>query len=342
MKSGNPDEENIKKLEKKGAFIRFMGSIKNFREATLLLTIIGFSIILAFIAPNFLTRGNIRTTAIGMAADGIIAIGMTVALISGGFDLSVGSILGLSSVVAGVLYLSGVNIWLSCIIAILVCALCGLFNGLFIGKIGINPFIVTLGMMGIARGIAYVLTTGSPQSLASVPQSFSSLGRGSVIGIPIIVIVFLILAIVGDYAMRNSSPLRMVFYTGSNEKAAILSGINTSRVKIGVFTLTAVLSSIAGLLTLSRFGVATPTAGEGTELRVISAAVIGGASLKGGEGTIFGTVLGVILLNVISNALVLLKVSVYWQSLINGIILITAVTIDHITQQRKESRLVTN
>ena len=122
--------------------------------------------------------------------------------------------------------------------------------------------------------------------------------------------------------------------------AAVLSGINVSKVKIGVYMLTALLASIAGLLTLSRFGVATPTAGEGTELRVISAAVIGGSSLSGGEGTIFGTVLGVILLNIINCALVLLKVSVYWQALISGLILITAVTIDHISHQKSMNKVI--
>jgi ribose transport system permease protein len=314
--------------------------IKSFREATILLTIIIFSAVLSFIAPNFFTMDNLRTTAIGMSADGIIAIGMTVALVSGGFDLSVGSIMGVSSVIAGVLYLAGVNIWIGCLISVIIGLLFGLFDGLLIGKVGINPFITTLGMMGIARGVAYVVTTGSPQSLASVPETFSFLGRGNVFGLPIIVLVFIVLAVAGDFLMRKSSPFRKVFYIGSNEKAAVLSGINVCKVKIGVYMLTAFLSSIAGLLTLSRFGVATPTAGEGTELRVISAAVIGGASLSGGEGTILGAVLGIILLNLINNALVLLKVSVYWQALISGFILIAAVTIDHMSHRKKAVKVI--
>lgn len=315
-------------------------SIKGFREATVLITIILFSVLLSFIAPNFLTINNIRTTAIGMCADGIIAIAVTVALVAGGLDLSVGSVLGLSSVVAGSAYLAGANIWIGCLLAIAVSVLCGIINGLFIGKIGINPFIITLGMMGIVRGAAYVATQGSPQSLSSVPEAFKFLGRGSILGIPIIVIVFIVLAIIGDYMMRNSLPLRKVFFIGSNEKAAVLSGINVPRVKMGVYILTALFSSIAGLLTLSRFGVATPTAGESTEMRVISAAVIGGASLNGGEGTIFGTMLGIVLLNLINNALVLLKVSVYWQALISGVILIAAVTIDFVSHKKRAVKLI--
>ena len=316
------------------AFIRAFNKVKGFREATIMLTIVMFSIILSLMAPNFFTVDNLRTTAIGMSADGIIAIGMTVALVSGGFDLSVGSIMGVSSVIAGGLYLAGVNIWVGCLIAVLISLLLGLFDGLLIGKVGINPFIITLGMMQMARGVAYVLTTGSPQSLASVPESFRFLGQEGVLGLPFIVLVFMLFAIAGDILMRKSSPFRKVFYIGSNEKAASLSGINVSKTKLGVYMLTAFLSSISGLLTLSRFGVATPTAGQGTELRVISAAIIGGASLSGGEGTILGAVLGIILLNLINNALVLLKVSVYWQQLISGLILIAAVTIDHLTHRK--------
>lgn len=311
--------------------------LKNFREFTIIITIVMFSVLISILAPNFMTADNLRTTAIGMSADGIIAIGMTVAIVSGGFDLSVGSVMGVSSVIAGVLYIAGVNIWIGCLLSIVMGLLFGLFDGLLIGKVGINPFIITLGMMGIARGVAYVVTTGSPQSLASVPEAFSFLGQGDIIGLPIIVLVFALLAIAGDLLMRRSAPLRKAFYIGSNEKAATLSGINVSRTKIGVYMLTAFLASISGILTLSRFGVATPTAGTGTELRVISAAVIGGASLSGGEGTILGTVLGIILLNLINNALVLLKVSVYWQQLISGLILITAVTIDHLSHRKKGS-----
>lgn len=318
------------------AFARAFNKVKSIREATIFLTIVMFSIIISLLAPNFFTVDNLRTTAIGMSSDGIIAIGMTVALVSGGFDLSVGSIMGVSSVIAGGLYLAGVNIWLGCLISVAICLLLGLFDGLLIGKVGINGFIITLGMMQMARGIAYVVTTGSPQSLSSVPESFDFLGKGGIVGIPFIVLVFIILAAAGDLLMRKSAPFRKVFYIGSNEKAASLSGINVSKIKIGVYMLTAFLSSIAGILTLSRFGVATPTAGQGTEMRVISAAVIGGASLSGGEGTILGAVLGIILLNLINNALVLLKVSVYWQQLISGLILIAAVTIDHLSHLQKK------
>jgi ribose transport system permease protein len=210
-----------------------------------------------------------------------------------------------------------------------------LINGYFIGKVGLNPLITTLGMMGIARGAAYVVTQGSPISLFGVPKSFEFIGSGRMAGIPVIVIFFIIIAAIGDFLMRRSEPMRKVFYTGSNEKAALLSGINTGNVKMGVYLLTALLAACAGILSLARFTVATPTAGIGAELRVISAAVIGGASLSGGEGTILGAVLGVILLNIINNGLILMNVSVYWQDLIGGAILLVAVTVDLLTHRKK-------
>lgn len=308
---------------------------KNIRELSILVIIIAFSFILKFLTPYFLTYDNLKTVAIGLSADGIIAIGMTIALISGGFDLSVGSVMALSGVTTATLYAGGFNIWLAVLIGLLISALCGLVNGYFIGKIGLNPFITTLGMMGIARGIAYVITEGAYISLYDVSNIFSSLGGGDIFTIPFIVLIFIIIACFADFSLRKSSPLRKVFYTGSNEEAAILSGINTQKVKLYVFVSTAILAGIAGILTLSRFQVATPTAGTGAELRVISAAVIGGASLKGGEGSIFGAVLGVILLNIINNALILLNVSVYSQELVNGVVLISAVTLDYLSHKSK-------
>jgi ribose transport system permease protein len=170
------------------------------------------------------------------------------------------------------------------------------------------------------------------------------MGQGEILGIPVIVAIFILIAIVGDFMIRRSELIRKVFYTGSNEKAAKFSGINTSKVKMQVYLLVAAFSSIAGILTLARFTVAAPTAGLGADasIRCISAAVIGGTSLSGGEGTILGSVLGIILLNIISNGLILLNVPVYWQDLINGVILITAVTIDYLSHKNKTKNLKLN
>lgn len=303
------------------------------REFTLFIIIIGFSLVLSFLTPHFLTRANITTTAIGLAADGIIAVGMTVALVLGGFDLSVGSVMALSGVVAGSLYLGGMNIWLAAIVALAVGMSCGLINGYFIGHVGLNPFITTLGMMSIARGSSYVLTKGSPLSLAGISKGFKFLGGGRILGFPVMVLIYLVIVIIMDFALRRSAAMRHVFYVGSNEKAAALSGIDVSKVKTGVFFLTGTLAAITGILTLSRFTVAAPNAGMSAEMRAIAASVIGGASLRGGEGTVLGSVLGVVLLALVNNALVLLNVSVYWQDLITGIILISAVLLDFLTHR---------
>ena len=311
--------------------------VTSFREATVILIIIAIGFILSLLSPHFFTVDNLMSTAIGLSAEGIVAVGMTIALVSGGFDFSVGSVMALSGVTAGVLFLMGINIWIACGIAILVGMACGLFNGFFIGNVGLNPFITTLAVMGIARGGTYVLTQGSPISLLGAPDSFTFIGQGTVFGLPFIVIVFLLITVITDFIMRKSEPLRKVFYTGSNEKAAILSGINTAKIKRGVYVFVATLSSIAGILSIARFGVATPAVGLGADVSIstISGAVIGGVSLSGGEGTVLGAVLGVTLLNLINNGLILLNIPVYWQDLINGVILICAVTIDYISHKNR-------
>ncbi|MGE5599510.1 MAG: ABC transporter permease [Bacteroidota bacterium] len=313
--------------------VSFVRRLTRFREFTLLLIIIGLGAILSALSPHFLTWDNLLPTAKGLSADGIVAIGMTVALVLGGFDLSVGSVLALAGVVAGGLYLAGFNIWLASAAALLTGMFCGLINGYFIGRVGLNPLITTLGMMGIARGAAYVCTQGSPLSLSGTDPVFLFLGSGSVLGVPVMVLILAVLAVLGDFLLRRSTALRKVFYVGSNEKAAVLSGINVKQVKLWVYFLVASLSALAGLLSLSRFTVAQPNAATGAELRAISSCVIGGASLSGGEGTILGSILGVILLALVNNGLVLLNVSMYWQDLISGVILIGAVTIDYVTHR---------
>lgn len=327
--------ESLEGEKNKISVSKTLMSIFKFREASITLIIIVVSIIITFLNPVFLSRSNLITTAIGLSADGIIVIGMAVVLVSGAFDLSVGAVMALASVTAGGLYLLGINIWLAAGVALLLGIFCGMANGYLIGKVGLNPFITTLAVMGMARGASYILTQGSPLSVGKLPESFKFIGAGRLFGIPSIVIIFIILAIITDFMMRRSEPLRKVFYIGGNEKAAALSGINVSRVKMFIFIMTASLASIAGILTLSRFNVATPTTGVGAELRAISGAVIGGVSLSGGEGTVLGAVLGVMLINIINNALVLLNVSVYWQDFVGGFILLLAVTIDYLGTQRR-------
>lgn len=327
----------INKLSNKNGISNLIKKITSFRETTVIIIIIIFGFTLGFLSKHFFTIDNIFSIAIGLATEGIVVVGMTIALVSGGLDFSVGSVMSLSGVIVGALFINGINIWLACITAIITAMIFGLLNGFFIGKVGLNPFITTVATLGIARGASYVLTQGSPISLLNVPNSFTFLGQGKILGIPFLVLVFLVIAVISDFIMRRSEPLRKVFYIGSNEKAAVLSGINTVKTKVFVYVFVSCLAGIAGLLSIARFGVATPAAGLGADvsMKSISAAIIGGVSLSGGEGTVLGAVLGVILLNLINNGLILLNIPIYWQDLINGVILIIAVTIDFLSHKKR-------
>jgi ribose transport system permease protein len=315
----------------------FLERVRAFKELNIFLVTVILIIGVSIKAPIFLSSSNIRTTLIGLACNGIIAIGMTLALVSGGFDLSVGAIMGLAACLTVVFANFGLNVWFAAILALSICIGVGVVTGILIGRVGLNPFITTLGVQQICRGAIFVLTAGSSISLpfGKDVTSYKSLGQSNLLGIPIIVLIFIIMAVLGDFFVKKSSAAMKIFYIGSNEKAAILSGINAKKVKQNVYIITAGLAAVAGILTAARFGVATSNTGSGSEMTVISAAVIGGASLTGGKGTILGAVLGVVMLSVINNALVLFNVDVNWQSLISGVILILAILFDLLSHKRK-------
>jgi len=305
------------------------------REASVALITVLAALITGLFQPKFFSISNLRSLAIGLSTDGILAIALTIVLVLGGIELSVGSVMALSCVLVGWTFLITDNILFGIIASLTVGIGIGLFNGLMISKLDLPPFIVTLGMQSLAKGAAYIFTEGSPLSMGGLPQWFRTLERGSVFNIPIIFIIFMVLAVIFDLLMKNITTFRMIFYVGSNENAAKLSGINVSEVKVGVYMLSALLATLTGILSLSRFNVATPTLGTMAETRAISAAVIGGTSMAGGVGTVVGTVLGVVLLNIINNALVMLNVSVYWQDFVTGAILILAVTLDYVSHRKK-------
>ncbi|MDD3520512.1 MAG: ABC transporter permease [Actinomycetota bacterium] len=316
-------------------------SFLKFREAMLIFIVIGFMLIISIMSPNFLTADNIRSLLVGLALDGITVIGMAYAIITAGLDLSIGSVLALSGVVTGKLFVMGVNIWLAALIGIFVAVLCGALSGFLIGKVGLNSFITTLGVSGIARGICFVITEGTPIPLINkLPESFKFIGGGKLKGIPVIVIIAFAILIIGDLLLRRSASMRKIYYTGSNEKAAMLSGINVVKVKIGVYVISALLAGIAGVLADARFGVATPIIGGETAMVLISAAVIGGCSFSGGEGSVFGAIIGIFLLSLVTNALILLNISIYWQQLVTGLILVLAITLDHLRNKRLEQSML--
>jgi len=211
----------------------------------------------------------------------------------------------------------------------------GFVSGFLITKIGVNPLISTLGVMGMARGVVYVITSG--RVISNLPESFKVWGQGDLAGVPKLIWVAVFVVLLGDFLTRRSRLLRQVFYVGGSEKAAKLSGINIARIKLGVYLFTGFLCGIAGVLETSRFGSASSLAGQGKELTAISACVIGGASLSGGEGSVLGAFLGLILLGLVRDGLILNDVSVYWQGLIQAVILVLAVAFDVWTRRRRGS-----
>ena len=309
--------------------------IAGMRETGLIVILIAICIAMSFASPNFLTLGNFRAMMMSFSVEAIVVVGMTILLIVGGIDLSVGSVVCFSMVLSGFLFLAGLDPWTASAIGILACAAIGAVMGFFVTVVGLNHFITSLAAMVIVRGLCLIITKGTPLSLFTLPPSFKAIGQGSLGGIPYIIWIFLVVVIVADILLRRATVFRKVFYTGSNERAALYSGIKTNHVKFWVTVLCAALAGFAGVIYMARFGSATPTFGVGMELNVIAAAVIGGASLNGGSGTILGAILGVILLAVVTSSLVLLNVSVYWQDLIKGFILLAAVSIDHFLHKRK-------
>jgi ribose transport system permease protein len=305
------------------------------REFGLLAIIALLFVVMSFASPYFLTWGNLRAILLSFSIEGIVVIGMTILLIVGGIDLSVGSVVCLSMVIGGTLFLAGLDPWTASLIAIAACGFIGFLMGLCVTRIGLHFFIVSLAFMVITRGLSLLFTQGTPQSLFSLPPAFKFVGQGSLGAVPFVIVIFIALIALFDVLLRRSVIFRRVYYTGSNEKAARLSGIDTRRMKVMCATICSTLAGVAGVVYMARFGAATPQFGVGMELSVIAAAVIGGASLNGGSGTIAGAVLGAALLSMVSSSLILLNVPVYWQDIIRGGILLVAVTADHLLNARK-------
>ncbi len=312
-----------------------VGRAIRLRETGLVLVILTLFVIMSFASPYFLTWENIRAMTMAFAVEGIVVVGMTILLISGGIDLSVGSVVAFAMVIAGWLFLQGMDPWLASGIAIAASAGIGALMGLCVTKIGLHHFIVSLAFMVIARGICLLVTQGRPLGLYTLPPEFKFIGQGSLGPIPFVIVIFVVFVVVFDFLLRRSTAFRKVFYTGSNEKAAAYSGIRTKRVIFATTTLCATLAGLAGVIYMARFGSAQPTFGVGMELNVIAAAVIGGASLSGGQGSILGAILGTILLSVVSSSLALLDVSVYWQDIIRGSILLAAVSFDYYLHKQR-------
>jgi len=270
---------------------------------------------------------------ISLSIEVIIAVAMANLIISGGFDLSVGSVVCFSGMLSGLLWTMGIPPEISILIGILAGMAIGTFNGILVAVIGVGPFVATLASLYIFRGIVYALTQG--KSIAGLPEVFRILGQYTVLGVQMPIIFAVIFVILGDIILRRVRFFRQSYYIGSNEKAAQLSGIKVRKMKILNYMLTGTFAGFAGVVQAGRLGAAMSTTGEGLEMKVLTAVIIGGASLKGGEGTVLGAFLGSILMALVTNAVNLLGVNVYWQTFIVGITLLTAVLVDSLGRLRR-------
>lgn len=311
----------------------FFRRIVQAREFMVLIIVLCVGILLALASPYFLNSTNFLALLLGLSVEGIIACAMTMVIITGGIDLSVGSTVALTGAITAYSIRAGVPIAAAILLGLLTGVVIGLLNGLMIAKVGINAFIITLGMMNVTRGLTLILVGGL--NIANLPPAFTVLGQGKILGIQYPIIVMIILVVLGDLLLRKFRYFRQSYYVGNNEKAAALSGINVAKVKITNYVICGAMGAVAGILMTARLASATATAGTSLEMRVITAVILGGASLSGGEGSILGAFLGALLMGLISNGLNLLSIDVYWQTFTLGAVLLLAVMVDNFKNKKK-------
>jgi erythritol transport system permease protein len=308
-------------------------------------------IFFSFAATNFLNIENLLIMSRHVALNAFLAIGMTFVIVAGGIDLSVGSVVGLSGMVAGGLILHGIplgayTLYLS-VPMVIVAALAvgiavGAINGLLITRLNVAPFIATLGTLYVARGAALLSSDGETfPNLAGNPAygttGFPLLGSASVLGVPLTVWLLAVIGVIGAYVAARTPLGRQIYAIGSNERAAQLSGVRVNRVKMIVYMFSGFCAAIVGLIISSELVASHPMSGETFELNAIAAAVLGGTSMSGGRGKIGGTIVGAFVIGILSDGLVMMGVSAFWQTVVKGVVIIAAVVVDQI-QRRVQHR----
>ena len=294
-------------------------------------TLIALFVILSIASPNFLTSTNLSSVVRQTAVINIIALGMTVIIISGGIDLSVGSILALSGLL-GAMTMEKHGIALGVAAGMAVGLLCGLANGVMITSLRISPFIVTLGTMGIYRGLALIISKGLP--VHEIPPSFSYLGEGTLLGVPFVLWILLLCGALTHTMLEHTRHGRYAFSIGSNPDAAFYAGVPIRFHTTVVYAVAGILTGLSGMIEVSRLMTGQPTGGQGYELTAIAAVVIGGGSLRGGEGSVLGTLVGAFIMGLLANGSDLLGTNPYWQQVIIGAVIILAVAFDELRKRR--------
>lgn len=305
------------------------------KAAGLIWVLLGLCVLATFLSPSFLNPVNVTNVLRQVALFGIVSVGMTFVILTKGIDLSVGSILGVCAVTTALLLVAGWPIPVVVIVALLIGTAMGALNGLGITLGGIPPFIMTLGMMVMGRGLALTLADGQPVGLGSRAADFMWLGRGAMLGLPVPVWIFAIVAGIAIYVLRYTPYGRQIYAVGSNAEAAHLSGINVGLVTFSVYVISGFLASLTAIIFVSRLTVGEPTAGTGIELEAIAISVIGGTSLFGGEGGILGTIIGAGILAILANIMNLLGISPFTQQIVKGAIIIGAVLYEMLRKRRQ-------
>ena len=309
-----------------------MQYINRLRQYGIFVVFIIICLILSLISPQFLTVSNWTIIITQASINALLAFGVTFVIITGGIDLSLGSMVAVTGVTAAMLaHPDTFPVVLPILAGLLAGLLMGIFNGFIITKSKIAPFIVTLGTMTIGRGLALILSKGRP--ISNLSDSFNFIGGGNIFGIPFPIIVLILVFIICSIILKKTLLGRYIYAIGGNEQASRASGINVNRVKMAVYSISGLLAGLAGILLTSRITTGQPNAGAGFELDAIAAAVIGGTSTSGGTGTMTGTLIGVLLIGVINNGLDLLNVTSYYQQVVMGTIIIGAVVLDSWNQK---------
>lgn len=304
---------------------------ENLSKFIMLIAFVLIVLIFSVLSNRFLTIDNFFNVLRQVSTDGIIAMGMTLVIIAGGIDLSVGSVFAFAGTLCCGLIEGGMHFTLAILIALFVSGLFGFFNGLLIAKVNMPPFIVTLATMQIIRGVAYLYSHGSP--IRAIDNSFNMLGNGYAGVVPVPVIIFLLITIAA-YMILHRSKLGMYIYAvGGNKNCAVFSGIKTKKVEIQVYVISALCAAMSGIIMASRMYSGQPTSGSGIEMDAIAATVLGGASFSGGAGRISGTMLGILILGVMSNGLNILNVDSYYQYVLKGFIILLAIYVDMIKKK---------
>lgn len=304
-------------------------TMKYMSELTTVIALIILMAVITIINSNFLTANNLLNLLLQVTSNALIAFGMTFVILTGGIDLSVGSILALSSALTAGLLGSGMPVTLAILISLILGCILGMMNGLLISYGKLAPFIVTLATMTIFRGATLVYTNGNPITKGlSDTFLFQFLGQGYIVGIPFPVIIMFIVFIVLYVLLHKTAFGKSVYAIGGNEKAAYISGVKLNKVKIIIYSISGIMASISGLIITSRLSSAQPTAGASYEMDAIAAVVLGGTSLSGGKGRILGTLIGTLIIGVLNNGLNIIGVSAFWQQVVKGVVILIAVLID--------------